>query len=137
MSAFPVIQNASERPLFGGGTPTMPNLRDTSLDWFTILQFVKIVKLTVDFQIQEKELPITLSGVWTPLGSRKLAIKPEGQRSWIWKQLVTTSDAELAPDDVVRAQDGLTYRVMESTKWENNGLVEYHLVQNYTGRTTA
>lgn len=115
----------------------MPNLRDAMLDWFTTLQFVKVVKLVVNFQIEEKELPIVLQGVWTPLTARQLAIKPEGQRAWIWKRLVTTTDVGFVPDDVVRAPDSLSYRIMEQTAWDNNGITEYHLVQNYSGRTTA
>ncbi len=138
MNTFPLIQNACERSLFDDGVPTMPNVRDALLDRFKTLQFNKTIKIQVDFQIQEKDKLIVLAGLWTPLQPSKLVIKPEGQRSWKWFQLITTSDVDFRTDDIVKdLADGITYRIMESSDWLNEGFVEYHLVQNYTGRTTA
>ena len=135
-TAFPAIQNAATRPLFGAGVPTMPQMRDTLLDWFKTLTFVRVVKLQVNFQIEEKMLPITLSGVWEPLSGRTLEIKPEGQRSWNWQRLVTNSDVMLNTDDEIVA-DSVRYRIMQKNQWDSNGIVEYHLVQDYQGRGTA
>ena len=115
----------------------MPNVRDTVLDWLRVLRFVKVVKLVQDFQTVEKELPIVLNGMWTPLTGQALDIKPEGQRGWIWQRLITTSDVALVPDDQIVTPNGVRYRVMHKGDWDANGIIEYHLVQDYQGRGTA
>lgn len=127
---FPAIQNACDRPLFGAGAPTMPNVRDTLLDRMSTLRFIRIVKNIVDFQTTESELPITLTGQWTNLSARQLAIKPEGQRRWKWKQLIATADFGLAPDDEI-SKDGVRFRCMAVFAWENEGVIAYDLVEDY------
>jgi len=108
----------------------MPNLRDALLDRMTTIELVKIIKLEINFQTVEKEVPITLSGQLTYLSARELAIKAEGQRRWIWKKLLTTSDYPFQPDDDI-VQNGTRYRVMSARPAENSGINEYHLVQDY------
>lgn len=136
-TAFPQIQNAASRPLFTSA-PTMPNMADCVQGWGSPIQFLRIIKNEVDFQITESvkqaftRLQLIVNGILVPLTPRQLLIKPEGERSWKWLSLTTTADVTMEPDDET-VFEGMTFRVMGEALWRNNGLVCYHLLQAVGG----
>ena len=135
MNAFPPIFNAKDIPI-GSGVPTVPSVSTVLLDWFKTITFVRIIKEEVDYQVVEKLIPVTAKGVWQPLNSRELAVKPEGQRSWRWQKLLCTPAIALHPDDIVVA-DKIRYRVMGKLDWSENGYFEYHLTQDFNAEAAT
>lgn len=132
-TAWPQIQNGASRPLFTSA-PTMPSLADTIQDWGSAIQFLRILKNEVDFQITESvqqaftRLRFIVNGMIVPLTPRQLMVKPEGERAWKWLSLTTTADVTMQPDDET-VYEGINFRVMGEAVWRNNGLVCYHLLQ--------
>ena len=130
---WPTIQDGAKRALFTSA-PTMPSLADGIQDWGSPIQFIRILKNEVDFQITESvqqgftRLKLIVNGIIVPLTPRQLAIKPEGQRAWKWLSLKTTADVTMQPDDET-VYEGMHFRVMGEAVWRNNGIVEYHLLQ--------
>lgn len=100
--------------------------------WVQSLTFGVVTKETINYEVVETYFAIPFRGVWQPLETRKLMLKPEGERSWTWIQCHATSDLGLKNDDIVRFQ-GTQYRVMAQWGYDLNGFREYHLVQDYTG----
>ena len=110
----------------------MPNMAGTLSGWLQNLTFGVVTKTVVNYEVKETYVAIPFRGVWQPLETRKLLLKPEGQRSLTWIQCHATSDLGLKNDDIVRFQ-GTQYRVMAQWGYDLNGFREYHLVQDYTG----
>ncbi len=108
------------------------------------IQFRRVVKLAVDFEVVE-EIGGTaygfggygegaydsgiFQGVLQPLPERKLLIKPEGQRLWKWWRFWTTM--ELALDDVIVDKSGKRYRVMADQDWSSGNYREYQLTETW------
>jgi hypothetical protein len=123
------ISNACDRPLdeqYRAG----PDVRTTLQGRFRVLDLAKIQKTIVDHVVQEEQIPISTSGVIYPLAATKLVLKPEGQRSWEWKELWATSDLVLKTDDRIIYR-GVKYRIMSQIDWSDNGAVGYELVKDY------
>lgn len=114
----------------------MPNMAGTLSGWLQNLVFGQVTKTVVNYEVQEVMKEIKFRGVWQPLETRKLLLKPEGQRSWTWIQCHATSDLALKNDDVVIFR-GVQYRVMAQWNYSLNGFFEYHLVEDYTGAGPA
>ena len=137
---WPAIQDACDRPLFTSA-PTSPDVSDGIRDWGTTVEFVRIIKQELDFQIVEKAksaipaLRFFVQGLYVPLTFRQLQIKPEGQRRWKWRSLTTASRVELLPDDETFFE-GMYFRVVADAAWTNNGVTEYHLLQATGGPIT-
>ena len=123
------IVNANTRSVQDVYVP-VPNMRTTLNNWFQALALGKVIKQQVDHDIQESVVPIATRGMIQPLSAQQLALKPDGQRTWIWQMLHATIDLVLIPDDVVVIK-GLRYRVMSKDDNTQYGYVEYHLVQDY------
>ncbi len=71
------------------------------------------------------------TGTWQPFTIEQLKIKPEGQRSWKWFMLHTTTDVVLLTDDVIK-KNGQSFVVMEKGNYDENGYVMYHIVDAYS-----
>ena len=134
----PAIGNASRFTVQQGVNP-MPQMRSTINGWFKPLDLVKVTKTTVDFQTKNVETPLPARGTWQPFSTEQLKIKPEGQRSWRWFMMHTTTDVVLLTDDLVK-KESTKYVVMEKGNYDENGFVVYHLVNAYDknggGQTT-
>ena len=110
----------------------MPNMSGTLAGWLQNLTFGVVTKTIVNYEVKEVYVAIPFRGVWQPLETRKLMMKPEGQRSLTWIQCHATTDIGLKNDDIVRFR-GVQYRVMAQWDYSLNGYYEYHLVEDYTG----
>jgi len=129
------IVNASTRTVPQSVAP-MPVMRSTIMGWFRPLELTKVIKSTVDFQTVEVEVPVPAQGTIQQLSMQSLAIKPEGTRTWDWRQIHATPDLELLTDDVIKYQ-GKPYRVMAKNDYAEQGFVEYHVVSDYHVRHLA
>lgn len=109
----------------------LPSVRSTIIGWFRPLIVNKITKSVVDFEIQEVSKDIRCMGVIQPFGPNQLKLKPEGQRSWEWKMLHTTSDIHLENDGRFKIA-GVPYRVMSNQDFSEYGYFTYELVRDYT-----
>lgn len=125
------IRNACNIPL-NQSTGTTPELSGALLDLFQPMSFQVVTKTVEGYKVKEKSSPINFRGLLQPLSAQRLAMKPEGERKWIWQRLHATPDLELNPDDVI-VYNGVQYRVMAKYGWALYGYVEYELVNDYTG----
>ena len=110
----------------------LPSLRSTIAGWFQPLILSRVTKTIVDREVKEVARVQQCFGVIQPFSPRQLTIKPEGQRSWIWKMLHTTPDVNLNPDEEFTIR-GTRYRVMSQNGYDEYGYIQYELVQDYQG----
>lgn len=75
--------------------------------------------------------PGNLAGIFTgmlvPVPPQKVAIKPEGQRTWKWWALF--SRKRLSVDDLILDRDLRRYRVKSVADWSKAGYYEYEMVE--------
>lgn len=127
-----MIANACNVSVSDAALP-MPSVRETIMGWFRPLTLSKVIQRTVDFETVETEIPIKTQGTVQPFSPSMLQLKPEGTRSWEWLQIHATPDLQLETEDVIRYK-GTQYRVMFSNGYEENGFVEYHVVNDYQAK---
>jgi hypothetical protein len=125
------LHNASEVPL-SNNPGTLPNMSNVIAGWFQLVVMEKIVKTINNFQVVETTVPIQFQGVVFTEPTRNLAMMPNGQRMWKVKKLVCWPTVLLAPDDVVLYEQQ-QYRVMMTGDYKQYGIMEYALLQDYTG----
>ncbi len=130
MMPGPII-SARSLPL-AGPNAALPNVSGALQSWLIPMTFGQITKTVVNFIVKEIVTPVSFQGVWQPLTLQKLRMKPEGQRSWSWYMVHTTTDLALKVDDVV-SYLGTQYRVTEQNDYHEYGYFEYHLVNDFTG----
>ena len=103
-------------------------MRDAFSGWNHRNQFALVAKAAVDFDVVETKANVVwFSGTFQPLPSRRLLLKPEGQRSWKWWTLWTATKLNL--DDVVKDKCNKQYRVMSSDDWDAAGYYCYELLE--------
>lgn len=129
------IANAANRPL-NQNSGTVPDVGDALLDWFQPMVFTTLVKSVDGFQNVETPTDVNFMGVWQPMSMRRLAMKPEGQRSWKWFTVHAQPSLVLEPDEIVTYL-GEQYRVMAHKDYKLYGYVEYELVNDFTGSGPA
>lgn len=110
---------------------SLPDVSSALKNWFQEIDFIKIVKEMVNHRIVETETSISFRGVWQPMSSQDLEIKPEGQRDWRWFTIHSDIDIELKPDDKIKYQ-GTEFRVMKKNDYKIYGYYEYHVVEGYS-----
>lgn len=125
------IANGANRPL-NTQAGTVPDVSGAMKDWFQPMVFTQVVKTNVGFQAVETSIDTNFMGVIQPLSERKLALKPEGERSWTWLWLHADPVLSLNTDEVVTYL-GVQTRVMARKDYELYGYVEYELVQDWVG----
>jgi hypothetical protein len=108
-------------------------MADTIMNWFQLLTFEQVVKSVVNFQVIETTVPLKFEGVKQALPAQKLWMKPEGQRLWKWYTIHALPTIQLKPDDVIIDQSGMQFRVMERFDFKEYGMVELHIIEDYTG----
>ena len=122
-----MIINAKDKGLNYVG---LPQVGEVLPGWFQPLKFDIVTKSLVDYEVQEVIVSVQTMGVRQPFTSQKLAIKPEGQRSWNWETLHCLPNVPLKVDDKV-IFDNKTYRVMNKWDWKEYGYYEFELCQGY------
>lgn len=113
----------------------MPQMRDTLNGWEVPLTLVKVTQNVIDGELSTTETKINFQGVWQPLRSELLELKPEGQRSWEWIWIhAKSSQLNLETADKV-VFNYRQYKVMEKKDYGLNGFVEYQLVRDFESGT--
>lgn len=109
-----------------------PDMDDAIGDWASPARFQKVTKENVDFETAETVKEEIFSGIIVPMEKQRVQLKPEGERSWRWYQLIT--EKLLRPDDQVKALDdpskgkeGVLFRVMAVEDWSMAGYYNYDL----------
>lgn len=110
----------------------LPDVSGTIAGWFRPLILIRVVTKQVDREAQTSEFQQKCMGVIQPFNAVDLKIKPEGQRTWIWKMLHTTPDVNLALGEDFKISD-VKYRIMGNKNYDEYGYVYYELVQDYRG----
>lgn len=109
----------------------LPNVSEALLDYFRQLTFTTIVKTVSNNQLLETPTSVVFMGTRQPLSPAKVAMKPEGQRTWRFEQIHAFPSLQLSPDDQITFGTTL-YRVMAKLDYKEYGYVEYHITQDYT-----
>ena len=109
---------------------TLPQVRTTLNGWFQKLILTVVNKNMVNHEIVEVQRKLECFGVIQPFSARELKIKPEGERSWGWTMLHTTSDVDLRPDDEFYV-GSTRYRVMSKFGYQKYGYNQYELIQDF------
>lgn len=109
----------------------MPNMSNTLTGWEVPLTLVRIIQDVSDGELVYKDEKINFMGVWQPLRTEQLQLKPEGQRSWEWIWVHAKSGTlNLETADKVIFNKKL-YKVIEKKDYSLNGFVEYQLCKDY------
>lgn len=107
-------------------------MANTLNGWEVPLTLIKITQDVVDGDAVYTETEIKFMGVWQPLRAERLALLPEGQRSWQWIWIHAKAGAlNLNTADKVKFNDK-RYKVMNVKDYSLNGYIEYELVLDYT-----
>lgn len=109
------------------------NLPDLSGGVQMFFQNIKIdiVKKRNDLgYLKEYKKCILTQGVRQTMTPAKLAIKPEGERTWKWSTLHTLPEPKLELDDIIKIRD-VKYRVMSMENQAEYGFVAYELLEDY------
>lgn len=80
------IANGANVPL-NLQTGSIPNMGAALRNWFQLTTFGLVTKSTVGFQALETVTDVNFWAVIQPLTTRKLLIKPEGERAWTWFEI--------------------------------------------------
>ncbi len=128
-----MISNAKDTPLLAN-PGTLPNLQGALLNWFQPITFVKVQKTIVDSELVEAEQEYYFKGVKYPMKPQEVAMKPEGQRTWIWSTILALPDLVLDPDEIIQIGE-VRYRVIDKSDWKEYGYVQYGVVQDYQRST--
>ena len=109
----------------------MPQMDSTLTGWEVPLTLIKLTQSTEEGDLVTSETRITFQGVWQPLKSEELQLKPEGQRSWEWVWIhARSSSLNLETADKVLFNNR-KYKVMQKKDYGFNSFVEYQLVRDY------
>ncbi len=124
-----MIACAKDRPLISSST-SVPSMRGALRGWTRPITITLIRKQLVNYEAKEgNAIQIQTTGVLQPLSAEKLELKPEGERSWVWKQL-HCAYPEMQTDNVAIIF-GVRYRVMAKTSFADYGFVKYELVEDF------
>ena len=118
----------------GAASGNMPDVSDAILGWLRPLTAQRMQKQIFDHEVQEIAVTINIRAVVQPLSPTQVMLKPEGQRTWVWKMLHVPNDNPfLLPDDRVIV-DGVKFRVMGIYPYEADGYRQYDCTQDYQGQ---
>ena len=124
------VQSANKRTV-SEVTSSQPDMSGTVTGWSEQLVFTKLLKKIVDRESVDERREFTCMGIVQPFSAQGLKIKPEGERSWKWWMLHTTTAVDLQNGEqfVLR---GIQYRVMSRKAYFRNGYYEYELVETFS-----
>ena len=127
-------RNRTIQSMMSSGMPQMGHVLD---GWEVPLTLVKIIQDVTDGELVYSEIRYNFMGVWQPLRTEQLQLKPEGQRSWQWIQLHVKSNVDLALEtaDKVIFRNEL-FKVIEKKDYTLNGYIEYQLCKDYINEQT-
>lgn len=122
------ISNGNSRPITSG---TVLDMSDALTPFLEPLSLIRITKAVADAILAETQAAsANFTGVIQPLSTRELALKPEDQRAWRWKLLLSDRNLVIELDDIVVIK-GTPYRCLRDADWSSYGVFNYHLVEDY------
>lgn len=127
--------NAKDRPLNQTAT-AVPDVSGGILNYFKPLVLIQITTEVVRFQASPTPKRIWSQGMVQAFSGRQLALKPEGERAWLWNTLFTLPGIPLKAGDEVEipaTPSPRNFRVMRVTGDADYGFLQYEVVENYTG----
>ena len=123
------IPSANRLPVSEGAS-ALPTVYTTVLGWFRPLSMGRITSKIIGGEVVNRIDEIRCAGAIQPFDSRKLRIKPEGQRSWDWNMLHVTPDVRLENGEYFGLK-GRFYRIMSNEDWTAYGYITYEVLQSY------
>jgi hypothetical protein len=99
--------------------------------WSNTMLFRKVTDTIVNFENVKTESTYPFEGVFQPMSSRDLFLKPEGQRNWKWWTLWVRSDYAINNGDIIEDFNGLKFKVMRSQDWNQAGFYRFDLLEDY------
>ena len=106
----------------------LPDLSSVLLNWTESTQMKVINKAVVDFQVQETAKNVlTFEAMLTVSSPQKIARKPEGQREWMWWDMLTTQKLNL--NDLVQDPENRIFEVNARRDWGKAGFYAYDLIE--------
>lgn len=112
--------------------PALPNLSSAVRAWSQMLEFVIVSKSIENFETAETYTTRKVLGTKQPLKPQRIAIKPEGQRSWKWFELHLTPQVVLNIDDLIMFGGCDQFRVMAKSDYSEYGYISYEICQGFT-----
>lgn len=107
----------------------IPQVNDIIAGFGNELRLAVISKSVNDFEAQETISNMRyIYGVYVPIPSRHLELKPEGERQWMNLTFYST-DTSLKIDDMLQDSNGFQYRVSDYEDWAIAGFRKYSLEQ--------
>lgn len=114
-----------------GRTGPFPAVGGVLAGWKNTMTFRKITDTVVDGINVKTPADYPFEGVFQPMPPREIYFKSEGQRSWKWWQLWTTTDYDINIGDDIEDFNGVIYRVVKSSGWGQAGYNQFDLVEDY------
>lgn len=130
-----MIFNAKDRPL-NQTAAGVPDVSGGILNYFKPIVLIQVVTAVVRFQADTTLIRIWSQGMVQSFTGRQLALKPEGERAWLWNTIYTLPGVELAAGDQVEVPASpapRNFRIMKKTGDADYGYLQYEAVENYTG----
>jgi len=124
------IQNGNLTPI-NVKTGTIPDMGGALLNWFQPMVFAVVEKLKIGFQVVEIGNPVYFRGVIQPFSDTKLALLPQGQRSWSYFTVHAAPSLRLQVDSVV-VYNCKRYRVLSRINHTIYNYIEYSMVEDWT-----
>lgn len=112
---------------------SMPTMGAAFSGWTVPVALVRLSQQIIDGIVTNTREYIRMIGVVQPLEARRLALKPEGQRSFTWLQMhIVGGYSPLKPNDRVEYK-GKEYKVIALYDYSQSNYTEYELVQDFKG----
>lgn len=127
--------NAKDRPLNQTAT-AVPDVSGGILNYFKPIILIQVTTDIVRFNAAPSLKRINSQGMVQSFSGRQLALKPEGERAWLWNMLFTLPGVTLVAGDQVEipaSPAARNFRVMKSVGDADYGYLQYEVVENYTG----
>lgn len=110
----------------------MPDVSAALSGWTVPITMKRITQIIVEGLVQDIFENISFEGVIQPLSPSKVALKPEGERTWNWLQIHSfKGPLNVTLTDLVE-YNGVRYKVMAQNDYTLNSYVEYHVVQDFS-----
>lgn len=99
--------------------------------WTSPLVFQLLREQIINGEVKDILTPINCKGVVQPLEARKLYLKPEGQRSFMWLQVhIVGQQTEIRNNDRIDYKSR-RYKVMALLDYSINNYTELHLIEDF------
>lgn len=112
-------------------TSGMPQMGRAFAGWQKTITMARRTQTIVNGLVTNVDKTFTFKGTIQPLDSRKISLKPEGQRAFSWLQVHCFSGSLNLTDNDRITFNGTLYKIMGVWDYSLNGFIEYHLVQDF------